>query len=46
MGDRFPKHIYHSIVCICAQIVAWMRGVLGTFRPLEHRTSANGPSKP
>ena len=23
MGDKFPKHIYHSIVCIGALIAHW-----------------------
>jgi 3'-5' exonuclease len=38
IGDKFPKHIYHSIVCIGALLGAGM--ITGRLRPSEPRTSA------
>ena len=32
IGDKFPKHIYHSIVCIGALIAHWEPGSLGSGR--------------
>ena len=37
MGDRFPKHIYHSIICIGALVAhrednRWFVGALGAPR--------------
>ena len=41
MGDKFPKHIYHSIICIGALVAqrdnAHWKGV-----PWAHPTSGNG----
>jgi predicted PolB exonuclease-like 3'-5' exonuclease len=29
MGDKFPKHIYHSIICIGALVAIGKMGVAG-----------------
>ena len=35
IGDKFPKHIYHSIVCIGALIAHWEPAlVIAQFPPL------------
>ena len=33
IGDKFPKHIYHSIVCVGAARGAGSRILLSTARP-------------
>jgi 3'-5' exonuclease len=40
MGDKFPKHIYHSIVCIGA-LIAHHDGDHWVVDSLEHRTSGS-----
>jgi hypothetical protein len=40
IGDKFPKHIYHSIVCIGALIESLITGRLMRWAP---RTWARGP---
>ena len=44
MGDKFPKHIYHSIICIGA-LVAHCDNGHGRSMPSGHRTSEIGPRK-
>jgi hypothetical protein len=41
MGDKFPKHIYHSIICIGA-LVAQRDNAIGKGVPWAHPTSGNG----
>ena len=43
IGDKFPKHIYHSIVCIGA-LIARQKITAGSSTHLAHRMSASGPS--
>jgi predicted PolB exonuclease-like 3'-5' exonuclease len=40
MGDKFPKHIYHSIICIGA-LVAHRGRAAGQPTRSAHRTSGN-----
>ena len=42
IGDKFPKHIYHSIVCIGALVAHWER-ITGPWTPSARRMSARGP---
>jgi predicted PolB exonuclease-like 3'-5' exonuclease len=40
MGDKFPKHIYHSIICIGA-LVAHLKMAAGSRMHLTHHTRRN-----
>ena len=37
MGDKFPKHIYHSIVCIGALIAPFLTVAVGWLSRWGHR---------
>lgn len=41
LGDKFPKHIYHSIVCIGA-LIAHRAQVIGQWTRLARLTFENG----
>jgi predicted PolB exonuclease-like 3'-5' exonuclease len=45
MGDKFPKHIYHSIIFV--SVLWWPTAITGIGRsmPSGHRTSEIGPRK-
>jgi 3'-5' exonuclease len=42
VGDKFPKHIYHSIVCIGARAGS---SIIGRWTPWARPTSARGQRK-
>jgi hypothetical protein len=44
LGDKFPKHIYHSIICIGALVAHSEEGGQWIVMRLEHRTSESYPS--
>ena len=44
MGDKFPKHIYHSIVCIGA-LIAHRGMISGRLMRLVHLILAKGARK-
>jgi 3'-5' exonuclease len=46
IGEKFPKHIYHSIICIGALIAhresdCWVVDAIGAPRGRENREGAN-----
>jgi hypothetical protein len=45
MGDKFPKHIYHSIVCIGALVAHRDNGGPGSSMRLARRMSASAPRR-
>ena len=42
MGDKFPKHVYHSIMCIGA-LIAHEKAIIGSSTHSVRRMSANDP---
>ena len=44
MGDKFPKHIYHSIVCIGA-LIAHHEVIIGQSMHWERRMSGSDPRR-
>ena len=44
MGDKFPKHIYHSIACIGA-LIAHRETIVGSWMRWARRISASEPKK-
>jgi hypothetical protein len=43
LGDKFPKHIYHSIICIGA-LIAHQDADGGSSMPSAHHMSGSDPS--
>ena len=44
MGDKFPKHIYHSIACIGA-LIAHHDGIIGWSMHSAHLMLASDPKR-
>ena len=45
IGEKFPKHIYHSIICIGALVAHRESRSLGTSMRSAHRMSAREPRR-
>jgi predicted PolB exonuclease-like 3'-5' exonuclease len=45
LGDKFPKHIYHSIICIGALVAHRQKMGSGSLMRLGHRTSGSDPKR-
>ena len=45
MGDKFPKHIYHSIACIGAQSPTATTTITGKSARSVRPMSENGPKR-
>jgi hypothetical protein len=45
MGDKFPKHIYHLIICIGAQLPTVTATIIGKSVRSVHPMSENGPKR-
>jgi 3'-5' exonuclease len=45
IGDKFPKHIYHSIICIGALVAHRKVTVPGLSMRLAHHTWESGPRR-
>lgn len=45
MGEKFPKHIYHSIVCIGALVAHQQTAEAGQLMRLVRRISVSDPKR-
>ena len=45
LGDKFPKHIYHSNICLGHWLRTGKTAVTGPWMRLEHRTLGSDPRR-